>query len=1718
MTEAEQVKGARAGARGWAKRASRSLIAVLAEAGEAGAATITSEQKVRNAMNDLEQRIGALDAAQEKVDSLVNMDEEALEAEIEESGTLRDLLCAPLVPASIWIGERGNNHISLSSTASSSASVEAKLPKLDLPEYGGDPKEWTSFWEQYESVIDSKEMPDVTKFTYLRSVLKGEARAAIHGLSLSSANYKSAVELLKERFGREEKIIYMHIQELLNVQAPHQPDPTAMWGFYDFLQSHIRSLAALEISEAQYGVLLTPIIVSRLTPSLRKNWARVGEKKERDLTFLLDFLKKEVQMLDRSSTYSDSSEARPYTTSALQSSTTSLLCPLCGKGGHSLAKCYKLNNCPAKDRRKKLLQEHVRACFRCLSCDDGHIFTTCTGKCEICGGKHHKLLCTGPSHRLPSAGQPAHISEASAPYPPSVLSAVTESSLSRSVLLQTFRVPVSGQHGKFEAVVLLDTGSDRSFITESLVKRIQPKWVGAEQLSYTSFGSGGASEPQVRSMFQVNLPGVMLNVTEVPVICATLQRPPVPQEILQSFTGKLADVSPGSSTEVDILIGLDHYWTLMNGRAVRLSDSLIAQESRFGWILSGSVPNQGHKRDSALLVNSSLHVSSSLTDTEVRRFWDLDSIGISDKVPEQDATLAKFEQSVQFQDGRYTVKLPWKDECPQLLNNEVAALKRLDGLDRKLDRTPMLKERYHNALVEMEQSGFIEEVFSDPDDVQSQGSVFYLPHRPVVKESSSTTKIRPVFDASAKGVNGVSLNDCLEVGPSLNPDLPGVLLRFRRWPFVLTGDISKAFLQIRLHTGDRDVHRFLWKKDGVVRKMRFCRVTFGVNCSPFLLNAVVRIHLLQYGDSRVVRELQSNLYVDDWLTGGDSEAELVKMHEDAQKIMSEAGMTLAKWSSNTLFRDDTASKILGVEWNSETDCFALTGVGCSRDVVITKRLVLSCIARVFDPLGFLTPVIMLAKCLFQSLWVLGVGWDEEVPKDIAREFSQWTAELEQLKGWHVPRQFISLPWSVCLQQGICLHVFCDASERGFGAAVYCCVRSPDGQWLSNLVMSKSRVAPLKKVTLPRLELLGCLVGARLLCYVRKELCLDDSCAYVCWSDSLVALSWVRGEASKWKPFVANRVREIQSLTDPHLWRHCPGKDNPADLVTRGISAGRLVRSENWLQGPLKLMSAPLSTNSLSCMQAETVRSEVEKEVSNTSVVLEVSGACAVPVLPVERWSSYAKVIRIVGWIHRVRKTEAPLPTELNLDELQRAKITLLHVTQKQFFPDEYAALSMGKELSSRSSLVKLKPFLGDDGLMRIGGRLQFSHLPYDTRHPVILPKCHVSMLIVRHKHVQLRHAGVDSMLTHLRSEFWIVGARRLCKKVKGQCFACRRLDVPSVAQPVAPLAEHRLVQSPPFSVTGIDHAGPLYCADGEGHKFYVLLLTCAVTRGVHLELTESVSAQDTVRALRRFMARRGKPAVVYSDNARGFVAASKQLADLMQPDPVEWRFIAPRAPWWGGWWERLVRSVKSALKRSVGNRLLCRVELTTALTEIEAILNSRPLTFVGDEPDSSMPLSPANFLMPQQKQSFPWNDPGPVDAAGLRDRAVHQETVLHKFWQVWTDEYIVNLPQGEVFKAGKPTKLQVGALVLIREDNRSRLSWPLATIVALNPGRDGIVRSVELRTREGVYARPVQRVHILEMSESPVDGDEVEEVSKGAVETRSGRVIRRPLRYIDDYV
>ena len=739
-----------------------------------------------------------------------------------------------------------------------------KLPKIELPKFGGEVLEWGPFWDQFEATVDGSDLPDVSKLVYLRSLLYGEAKQVVEGVLVTNESYTVACELLKERYARPAKIIFAHIEKLLQLGIDDGKDLKVV---QDMLLLHIRSLERLGVGGDRYGVILTPLVLSRLPDSFRMEWARESEGRESDLSFLLECLKSEIsrkersQVLESSSTpvetgtqikkektrtatgagggagTGDSAEeartprwrrgGRAPSASALHASSargnqgaageaassrssessrpSSSGCGLC-QGPLQTAKCGTLSGLTSPECFMKVKQAGL--CFACLRA--GHRAWHCSARCYSCKGRHHIVCCPlqGRASVSPSAAScdPFRVAAgARAPQPPvtASLPCGDEKATRQCTVLPTAKVLVYGSKGVVEATALFDSGSDRTYVTESLVKRVGVEWVSSQPVSFAAFG-GGKTASGDRNVYKMSVKGACVSSCEVktfsavavPVICAPLSRPRVPEACLVDF-GELSladDCSHDRTLCVDILIGLDYYRTMMKAGVMISSSGLTAQDSCFGWVVSGAAADV---QCNSSLVACRLLCLGDLSHNEVRKFWELEGIGISFKEGEtddDDVVLQQFESSVRFVDGRYEVALPWKgDVCPeQLQDNRSGAESRLGSLSRKLARDESLSRLYNDALGDMEGKGIVEEV--PAEEVDSQNPTYYMPHLPVVRPGSETTKVRPVFDASACGPDGLSLNDCLEAGPSLLPSLTDVLLRFRRHKYAVTGDISKAFL------------------------------------------------------------------------------------------------------------------------------------------------------------------------------------------------------------------------------------------------------------------------------------------------------------------------------------------------------------------------------------------------------------------------------------------------------------------------------------------------------------------------------------------------------------------------------------------------------------------------------------------------------------------------------------------------------------------------------------------------------------------------------------------------------------------------------------------------------------------------------------------------------------------------------------------------------------
>ncbi|XP_018372878.1 PREDICTED: uncharacterized protein LOC108767463, partial [Trachymyrmex cornetzi] len=1152
------------------------------------------------------------------------------------------------------------------------------------------------------------------------------------------------------------------------------------------------------------------------------------------------------------------------------------------------------------------------------------------------------------------------------------------------------------------------------------------------------------------------------------------------------------------------------FWELLCvGQIGGSTDHPLLQKTRLGWVLAGrfgaaSSPLWVHSNH-AIVTNRQLH-------DQVDRLWQLDEnfAASSTYSPEERFCEKHFVDNVsQNSQGRYIVKLPIKEHLlSKLGDSQEIALKRLRSLEKRFSRNPSLKSQYSHFMEEYLALGHMQRVTMP----SGKGApTFYLPHHCVVKPTGGFSKLRVVFDASCKSDSGISLNDFLGVGPVVQQDLASILIRFRYFRYVITTDIVKMYRQVLVDPAQTSLQKILWRNnpEDEVGTYELLTITYGTSAASFLATRCL-IHLAEQHSAEFPLGspcVKRDFYVDDLLTGADSIRELEQIRDEVIRLLRAGSFELSKWASNcpqlleslrkhngelvSLNSDD--SSVLGIRWSQSQDMLLFS---CELEPtcnVVSKRVILSEISRCFDPLGLLGPTIVIAKLILQELWQSGVHWDESVPQNLHARWLKLRAQLFDLNQIRIPRG-VRLNSDLHFIQ---LHGFCDASQSAYGACIYVRTESSSGEYHSELLCSKSRVAPIKATSLPRLELSAALLLARLIASVQASLDVSYIQIFL-WSDSTISLNWIASPSRRWSVFVANRVGEIQRLTKIEEWRHVSSPDNPADILSRGLDPHNLSNSALWWHGPpfLRLRDDLWPSGAFAKLNEDIP--EQRKAVVATAA--EVKHSVINDLL--NKFSKLNKTCRIVAYCLRFSKAHRARASGkfISPDEFSRSLKVICRDVQKQAFPHEQESLSKGKPISSASRLLPLTPFIDKDGLIKVGGRLRNSQVDYNACHPILLPGDHrLTRLIIEREHVLNLHAGVQATMAAIRQSFWPLSLRLNARGIIRKCITCFKVNPQQSEAIMTSAPASRVTAARPFERCGIDYAGPVILREGKrrnakNHKAYLAVFVCFVTKAVHIELVSDLTADAFLGAFRRFISRRGKPAHVFSDNRTNFVGANRQLKELykfynqsqtqdqivqfLSELEISWNFIPPNAPHFGGLWEAAVKSAKLHMARIVGRAHLTFEELQTVLCEIEAILNSRPITALSSDPNDMSPLTPGHFLIGAALNSFPSRNLVDVPENRLL-RWQRVEQIRQHFWRRWSTEYLQSLQERNKWKINKGIQLLPNQLVLVRQPNLAPLQWLLGRVQETHPGADGVARTATLQTSKGSITRPLTKLAIL---------------------------------------
>ena len=1547
--------------------------------------------------------------------------------------------------------------------------IKVKLPKLEITKFKGTHLDWLRFWNQFENEIDKSHLSPVAKYSYLKEFVEPKVRSIIDGLPFTSEGYNRAKSILSAKYGKPTEVANAHIQGIISLPTINNSNIYRIHEFYEKLLTNVNALETMgKLKEINGYVRFT---LDKLS-GIRSDLVRTSDNWQSwSFHDLVESLKKwtERNPMDQESRKENYRRDRVMQTS--QKHFDRQHCIYCGDLKHKATECQKVTDI---SERKKIVASK-RLCFNCIK--EGHRANECKSKglCQHCKGRHHTSICSKLTTRneddkgsLPKLG----------------LFATQENAVVYPVVV----VKIDG----IVCRALLDTGAGSSYISSELARRLEKRPVRVDHKQIETMLRTVTTKIEVydvqlsnsRDSFSFN---VEVSKVDKPVLISLPN--PHYDDIIKQYPHlkevQMEDADTKDYLPVHVILGAAEYVKIKTRRSVCIGKpgEPVAEYTYFGWTIMAGGNEKG----------SSHMMFTRSSEADYINLCSLDVLGIKEESnnKEEEVYHEFKDQLGRSAEGWYETNIIWKDNKDELRSNKIGSMARLKNMLRRLRKDPVLYQQYDQIIRDQLMEGIVERVRKD----EPKGREFYLPHRPVIKETAKTTKVRIVYDASAReNDKSPSLNDVTEVGPSLQKNLWKVLVRNRMCPIVLTGDMKQAFLQIRIREEDRDALRFHWVKSmdsDEIETLRFTRAIFGLGQSPFLLNGTVQEHLNTskkvYPDKTVcIQEIEESLYVDDLVTGGTTIDEVMNLKETAIRIFGDAKFELHKWQSNNKALEDqnetvhndtshakqelgtapTECKILGVSWNKQSDTFRVNlNLPRQRE---TKRGMLKFLASIFDPLGLISPVMLHGKDLYRVACDAKLSWDQTLPEALEKQWRKWLESLPQ--HYEVPRSIISYESKI---RTIELHAFADASLKGVSAVIYAVIDQRERK-SQGLLVSKSRLSK-KGLSIPRLELVAAHIAANLMENVRNALHNYQISKCYGWSDSLIVLFWLK-QKQGYKQFVSNRVQKINQKAYIE-WRHVPTQENPADIGSRGCKGTDL--KESWTSGPSWLQDQDQWPYNIATEASEGTETERKRMTEIFKTAINLDNDIAHQLLSK---FNLKKTLRILSWINRFnlnchisqksKRKQGPLTTEeIKLQLNKMIKKYQHHFEQDQSFEEIEEILNLKKS---------------SQDLYECHGRITGDY-------PIFIPNATLlAEKMVENSHYQTIHGGVGLTMTKVRSNYWIPRLRQITKNVIKRCHGCKRFRATPYVPPIpGQLPSDRTKGHRAFQVIGLDYAGPIvYKRKNRSSKSaYILLITCSLSRAVHLELVESQKLEEFTKCFKRFVARRGRPQKIYSDNAKTFQAASNWLKSIMKSEKfqdylaennITWQFNLSRAPWWGGQFERMVGLMKQCLYKSTGKANLSWNELEEVLFDIESNLNNRPLSYLED--DIQFPVLTPNTLAFGEEKHVLEEDIDFMEG-DLRKRAKYIKKCKENLWNRWKNEYLKSLRERHNMKVkrGNHPPLAVGDVVIIKGDERNRRFWRIGIIDKLIEGKDGIVRVVKLRCGKTNLERAVQHLYPLEL-------------------------------------
>lgn len=1535
-----------------------------------------------------------------------------------------------------------------------------------------------------------------------------------------------AWEILDIEFENKRKLMDSLLAEINNLK-PVKRDSKSLTMFATTIQRYVNDMEdnGCSVTTSSDSPFFMSQLLSKLDSRDNVEFGREMNRVDKDenVKNLLNWLHQEASLRSRGRKDLEGDEKpersqrvvfqKRSDTHAMSSSTPQLddeTCPLGCTEKHLLQAC-PIYQSSTVNQRWEVVKRHHR-CRKCLRAS--HHTDDCKKpngqSCDKCKRNHHRSLHNDKKESVNSSDAVATptIEESISTKNNNVQgrSATIEKKIKMaSAICPVQIVKIRNSDGDFvECLALLDSGSNTTLLSKKFAKQLGLKGTDSH---LTMNLAGGKCKSEKSTALQINLVPVSEPSIQKTILVYTVDKPCSSATTISKNTvcqyQHLKDVAEElylSGGSVDLLIGTNFADAFMDIHVLSGEPGEpIAKRNCFGWYLLGQFNSDSTNNNQTRI--QTVNVGTVSAEENIKTLLQQDQIGVkptrfctcSDDTLRENNFVKSLTDSTNIVEGRVQVKMPWKKEGPPEQSNYDIALKRMHSAEKSFQKKNCFND-VNKEVEKLVEQGFVTIV--PQENIDHNQPEWFLPLQAVFTPEKST-KIRLVFDASSKGHDGRSLNDYLEKGPNYINNLPDVLLAWRWDTVAYSGDIRKMFNQISVHPDDQVFFRFLWRKDQSAQPTvyQWLRLSFGNKPAPDI--ATNSINMLARTSQDVLpeaaEELLQHAYVDDIAGSKEQMIQAKQITEDIDKILARGCFQIKEWHSNSKEIDQSDGEesvdILGHRWNKVDDTFSF-----KKDEIstvkgeLTKRHCLSLLAKLWDPLGLVTPVTIKFRIDLQELWSAGFDWDNILPNEIQMQWMKNLKMINQLFTSSFNRQL--KPHNAVGQPEV--HGFSDAGDLAFGAVIFLRWLLNDSSYHVVPVLVKAFVTPLKKKSIPRLELLGCLTLARMYdaCIKALNFARIQECKRHFWVDSSTVLSWIKTPPRDFRPYVSVRVAEVQETVGSNDFSYIPSKENPADALTRGISIENL---EKWMQGPA-FLSLPESqwpefTRVSMPTPDENVKQDVEKEKRprKNTVQTECSTVKADKIEDMKDNPILAHLLMSCSTFSKMRRTLAYVK-RFSLNAQGKSKMTG-PITVQELINSENQLFRWCQVHLIPSQISQLTPIPDENNLMRAHGRLEkITTLPREMKNPIVLPGKHKLVeLLLQHIHKSRGHCGYKSLIHESRKKFWIVGVREIAKRLTRSCVLCKKLRKKPLEQLMGQLPNLRVATGQAaFTNTALDMFGPLQIRLNRKtlKESQVIIFACMTTRAIHLELVTDRSTDTFLMAFRRFASLRGHPKVCYSDCGTNFVGAQNYLNDISKIQntltedfscDLHWEWNTPKASHQNGVVETLIKSVRQALNASCKDNSYTEEQWRTILYEVTYLVNGRPLYPSSNEIWERPPITPNDLLIGNHQQA---PQPASEDRINPRDLTKSTQQRIYEFWRCWMKYFAPNLlPRNKWFHTKE--NIQDGDVVLEIDPNHKRSKWKMGLITATYPGSDGLIRKVKIKTEKGEYYRPIHKLCLI---------------------------------------